>query len=427
MRRAGITGMAGGWLAAATLWLAGCGSPGGPPTVKQVVVPTPPPPVTTTDTLRAGQTLAELLGGQGFTPRQAARLIAQVRGYQSPRRLRPGAVLAVTARPEQSPESVLIELDRDRRLQLDATDSGWVAHLDSVPLHPDTIRIGGRITASLFTADLSGDTDRLVSGEQEELLARLSEIFAWQIDFYRDIREGDAFRVVIRRELRPDGSVSSARILGAEFANRGRLVSGIGFRYPDGRWEYFRRDGQALRSAFTRAPLKFPRITSGFSRHRYHPILHRYRAHLGIDYGADRGTPVYATGAGVITRAGRWGGYGRMVEIRHNSTYRTRYAHLSAIARGIHPGVHVDQGQMIGRVGMSGLATGPHLHYEFLVNGRQRDPAKVDLPPGKPIEKQYVRDFDASRDSVVRLLDRTPFPPLPEARVASSGSGRSAG
>ena len=174
-------------------------------------------------------------------------------------------------------------------------------------------------------------------------------------------------------------------------------------------------DAEALRGVFLRYPVPF-RITSGFSSRRYHPVLKRNRAHLGIDYGAPHGTPVKATAAGTVTRAGVWGSFGRIVEIRHVKSFSTRYAHLSSIASGVKVGAFVQQGQVIGRVGSSGLATGPHLHYEFLQGGQHRNPATVDLPSAERLEEEYLEAFRLERDEALSLLDAVPLPvPSPDA------------
>ncbi|MFQ5691286.1 MAG: M23 family metallopeptidase, partial [Gemmatimonadota bacterium] len=312
------------------------------------------------------------------------------------------------ARAAPRPERISLQLDADRTLSLfPLPDGRWKARLDSVPVVGDTILLAGTVTSNLYDAELSGDVDRLAPGERNEVVYALSQVFAWQIDFYRDIRTGDSYRVAIAREVRPDGTVRSARVLAAEFDNAGKTLSAIRFRpRPDGPIEYFDREGQALRSQFLRAPLDFGRVTSRFSYRRYHPILHRRRPHLGTDYGARPGTPVRATGDGVVTRAGRWGGYGIMVEIRHINRLRTRYAHLRGLARGIRRGVRVAQGQTIGYVGSTGLATAPHLHYEFLRDGRQVNAARLNLPRADPVSPELLPRFRLERDAAVALFGR---------------------
>ena len=227
--------------------------------------------------------------------------------------------------------------------------------------------------------------------------------FQWSIDFGIDLRRGDSYRAIYERHVRPDGSVRDANVLAAEFINRGRTYRAY---WLDARREYFDEDGGSMKRVFLKAPVDFRRISSNFARRRYHPKLGVYRAHLGTDYAADTGTRVYATGDGTVVRAGWWGGYGRIIEIRHVNGYRTRYAHLSFIAKGVRPGARVRQGQLIGHVGASGLATGPHLHYEMRLNDRALNPRTVDLPSGEPVSSSRMSEFRHLRDRYDRMLER---------------------
>jgi murein DD-endopeptidase MepM/ murein hydrolase activator NlpD len=390
-------------------------------------VPTPaaaPPVVRDADTVRAGWSLGQVLASSGLGGDDYGRVLTAIRDHVDPRRLPRGLVVRTAARIPETTGRVSLSLDPDRTLVLDRRADGWTARVDSVSVSVDTLYIGGVIDANLWTSRLFGDTAQMAPNENVEIFLRLAQIYAWQVDFFRDIRPGDAFRVMVRREVRPDGSVRRADVLAAEFYNQGRRLPAVRFVTADGPEEYYDEHGNATRKAFLRAPLKFSPITSGFSRRRFHPILHRWRAHRGIDYGAARGTPVHATGAGVVTRAGWWDGYGRMIEIRHNSMYRTRYAHLSGLAKGIHRGARVQQNQVIGYVGMTGLATAPHLHYEFLVNGVQRDPRRVKLPPGKPIPQAQLAAFERRRDDRLERLDGLSFPPAAHLASTSRGADR---
>ncbi len=384
-------------------------------------VPTPaaaPPVVRDADTIRAGRSLGQVLASAGLGGDGYGQVLTAIRSHVNPRRLPRGLVVRTTARVPETTDRVALALDQDRTLVLDRRREGWRTRIDSVSVSIDTLYVGGVIESNLWTSELFGDTARLAPNENVEIFLKLAQIYAWQVDFFRDIRPGDAFRVMVRREVRPDGSVRRADVLAAEFLNQGRRLPAVRFVTADGPEEYYDENGNATRKAFLRAPLKFSPVTSGFSRRRFHPILHRWRAHRGIDYGAARGTPVHATGAGVVTRAGRWDGYGRMIEIRHNSLYRTRYAHLRGLARGIHRGARVQQNQVIGYVGMTGLATAPHLHYEFLVNGVQRDPRRVKLPPGKPIPRSQLASFERRRDRRLERLDGLGFPPAAHLAAA---------
>ncbi len=377
--------------------------------VPVVVVPAPVPPVSEYDTLGPGETLGELLAANGVSGLSTHALTEVVREYKNPRSLRAGLVVRFTADPGKEPDRIVLQLNPDSLLDLTAVDSSWTGVVHEVPVRMDTVILGGLIESSLWLADLSGEVWKLGKDEFSEYVFDLADVFAWKIDFTRDIRRGDAFRVAIERERRPDGSLRSRRFLAIELRNRDRVLQAIPFTRPGGRREYFDVDAEALRGVFLRYPVPF-RITSGFSSRRYHPVLKRNRPHLGIDYGAPHGTPVKATAAGTVVRAGTWGTFGRIVEIRHVKSFSTRYAHLSSIARGVTVGAFVQQGQVIGRVGSSGLATGPHLHYEFLQGGKHRNPATVDLPSAERLEEEYLESFRVERDEALALLDAVPLP-----------------
>jgi murein DD-endopeptidase MepM/ murein hydrolase activator NlpD len=387
----------------------------GASSVPVVVVPAPLPPVSAYDTLGSGETLGELLAANGVSAPRTHALTQVVREYKNPRSLRAGLVARFTADPGEEPTRVVLQLNPDSLLDLVAEDSSWKAEVHEVPVGLDTVILAGLIESSLWFADLSGEAWKLSDDEFSEYVFDLADVFAWKIDFTRDIRTGDAFRVAIERERRPDGSLRSRRFLAIELRNRDRVLQAIPYARPGGRREYFDVDAEALRGVFLRYPVPF-RVTSGFSSRRYHPVLKRNRAHLGIDYGAPHGTPVKATAAGTVTRAGVWSSFGRIVEIRHVKSFSTRYAHLSSIASGVKVGAFVQQGQVIGRVGSSGLATGPHLHYEFLQGGQHRNPATVDLPSAERLEEEYLEAFRLERDEALSLLDAVPLPvPSPDA------------
>ncbi len=402
-----------GVIAGLGIWLLVRGSDESSGPVRTVYVPTPPPHITVVDSLKSGQTLAEIFDAHGLSGLEIMRVVEKIEEFENPRRLRPGTLVHLAMRPQEPPSRITLRLDRDRTLYLfpDGEAGAWDGRLDSVQVVRDTILIAGYLESNLYDAALSGDVDRLAPGERNDLAFRIEQIFAWQIDFWRDIQPNDGYRVAIAREVRPDGTVRSSRILAAEFRNVGRNLTAVRFR-PDSMApvEYYDLEGEAVRGQFLLAPLDLARVTSGFGRRRYHPILKRRRAHLGVDYGAPRGTPVRATGGGIVTRSGRWGTYGNIVEVRHANNMRTRYAHLSRISGGVTAGVRVDQGQVIGRVGATGLATASHLHYEFLKDGTHVNPARLNLPRAEPVPAEHRELFNAARDAAFLVLDRIRLP-----------------
>jgi len=246
--------------------------------------------------------------------------------------------------------------------------------------------------------------DGLRAGLSDKLIMELTEIFGWDIDFALEIRKGDRFTVLYEEQYLEGEWLGSGNILAAAFVNRGRIIRAV--RYVDraGRAAYYTPDGTSMRKAFLRTPLDVFRISSHFNLRRKHPILNRIRAHKGTDYAAPTGTPVKAAGDGKVLFAGHNGGYGKMIKLAHGQMYETRYAHLSRYARGIRKGSSVRQGQVIGYVGSTGLSTGPHLHYEFYVNGQVRNPVTVKLPNGKPIARAELQRFHELTKPVLAVL-----------------------
>ena len=376
------------------------------------------------DTLTRGSALSHVLDSRGLDAGHVRELTHLLGAYRSPRALRPGTTLLFSVGSDSVPDRIRLQLNPDSILHFVRSDSIWTARIELVPFVTDTVRISGDIESSLWSARLGGDLDRFGKEDFEELVYDLADIFAWKVDFTRDLRRGDAVRVALERKLRADGSARSRHFLAIELRNGDRVLRAIPQPRPGGRFAYFDEEGRSLRGAFLRYPVPY-RITSHFTNRRYHPILKRRRAHEGIDYGAPAGTPVGATASGVVTRAGSLGGYGRVVELRHPGEIRTRYAHLRSIAPGVRPGAHVAQGQTIGRVGASGLATGPHLHYEFLKNGRHRNPLTVEIPSAPSIPASQLLGFRRERDEALALLYNVPISDPIRVSLAS-GSDRGA-
>ena len=237
-----------------------------------------------------------------------------------------------------------------------------------------------------------------------ELAIKLSQIFAWQIDFYH-LQKGDNFKVIYDELYVDDKFFAIGKIKAAYFNHRGKDFYAIPFT-QDSVFQYFDENGNSLRKAFLKAPLEFGRISSRYSNSRLHPVLKTRRPHHGVDYAAPVGTPVRTTGDGVVVEAGYNGGSGRFIKIRHNSVYTTMYLHLSRYAKGIKKGSSVQQGQVIGYVGSSGLSTGPHLDYRFFVNGSPVDPLKVEVPPSHPVKQELRAEYEVQRDSVMKLLNK---------------------
>ena len=258
----------------------------------------------------------------------------------------------------------------------------------------------GVIDSSLFEAGQH-------AGLSDNLIMQMAEIFGWDVDFALDIRAGDRFALLFEEQFKDEEKIGEGPIIAAEFTNRGRRIRAVRYVDPTGRIDYFSPDGRSMRKAFLRTPVNFTRISSRFSFNRRHPILHKMRAHRGVDYAAPRGTVVKASGDGRVVFAGRNGGYGRTVILQHGSVYTTLYAHLARFSKGIRPGKRVEQGQTIGYVGSTGLATGPHLHYEFRVRGAHRDPLRVRLPQAAPLAEGYMDDFLEKAEPLLATVELT--------------------
>jgi len=258
----------------------------------------------------------------------------------------------------------------------------------------------GVIMSSLYVS--------MVKSKLNPVLAlELSEVFAWQIDFFR-IQKKDRFKVIYEEKFVDGRSIGIGKILAAYFGHEKKVFYGIHF-IQDDKPDYFDENGNSLRKAFLKAPLRFSRISSRYSTRRYHPILKHYRAHLGVDYAAPRGTPVNPVGDGVTVEAGYKSGNGNYVKVKHNSVYTTGYLHFSKIAGGIKKGVNVIQGQVIGYVGSTGLATGAHLCFRFFKNGSQVNPLTIEVPPSKPVEEAYKEAYLKKRDEMVKALESITF------------------
>lgn len=360
------------------------------------------------DTLRRGEVLAQVLSRHSLPNPDVASAVEALRAHANPRLLRAGTPVMVQRTAWDSVIDITVRIDPDLQVRLFQDEGGWTSELVELPIRVDTLALAGSISNSLYASIMGLPAPALSQQERiERVMWGIYRPFQWSIDFGIDIRGGDSYRAVYERSVRPDGSVRDARILAAEFVNRGEVHRAY---WLAERREYFDDEGKSMRKVFLKAPVDFRRISSRFSRRRYHPRLGIYRAHLGTDYAANTGTRVYATADGTVTRAGWWGGYGRIVELRHVNGYRTRYAHLSFVAKGMRSGVRVRQGQLIGHVGSSGLATGPHLHYELLRDGIAIDQRKVNLPSGNPVSPSERPDFERQRLKLAGLLDSASAP-----------------
>ncbi len=347
--------------------------------------------------IRPGESFYKIMRTMGFGPGTVQSVMDAGKQARPLMDLRPGQVLRASA-PDGELQALDLEIDALNRLEIRRDDDGYFAQLQTRPTETTQNQAAGVIDSSLYlSAQQAGLSDRLI--------LELAEMFGWDIDFTQDLQPGDRFAVVYK-EIRVDGEkVRDGDILAAEFVNRGKVLRAVRYTDPDGRTGIYKPDGSSLRKAFNRNPLPVTRITSRFNPNRVHPIFKTVRPHRGVDYGAPTGTPVRVTGDGRVAFAGRQRGYGNVVIIDHGRGIRTLYAHLSRFAPKLHTGQAVEQGKVIAYVGSSGWATGPHLHYEFQVNGKTKDPLTVALPQAQDLPEAYRRHFAKQTGSWVATLD----------------------
>jgi murein DD-endopeptidase MepM/ murein hydrolase activator NlpD len=356
----------------------------------------------TLDTLQPGETLSELFARHGVTSFDFAAFHPD--SGLDPRRARAGLVFAFRQLVTDSvPTRISVRRGPEERLHYERLGARWRSRAEAIAWSSEPVRVEGPIGDALYLALDANIPDGVLGvSERVRMAGNLAEIYDWTVDFTRDIRPGDYFRVVIERRMSEEGEVRLGRIYAADLTITGKHLLAYRFESEDGTTGYFDEQGRSLRRAFLRAPLEFRRISSRFSSARRHPILGRVRRHQGTDYAADRGTPVRATADGVVLRAGRVSTYGNLVELRHAKGITTRYGHLQRTA--VRTGSRVVQGQIIGYVGATGLANGPHLHYEFRINGVAKDHRRVDLGTGDPVPEKDRPAFERERARLDPLL-----------------------
>jgi len=358
----------------------------------QIIVPV-------TQRLPKGQNFAGALQRFGLSPMEAAGATAAAQQAFNLRQLRAGNNVVVGRSIVGELREIDYKIDADRMLHIVPASPGFCAEVRNIDTHVDVESVGGELDDSLFNA--VEDT-----GESADVAMRLAQIFGYDLDFYTDPRKGDTFRLVIEKKKYRNGELAGyGRILAAEYVNRGKRYQALLFHDDQGHPAYYTAEGKSLQKAFLRSPLKFAApVTSHFSKARFHPILKTTRPHLGTDYGAPIGTPVQTIGNGRVTFAGRKGGDGNMVKVAHAQGYETMYLHLSRIF--VHLGERVEIGKTIGLVGMTGLATGPHLDFRIEKNGQFLNFERLGLPPSEPVSKQNMPQFAKVREQWLPALER---------------------
>ena len=349
-------------------------------------------------TVRSGDTLAAIFKREGFSARELHDIMQLGKLTAPLKNIKPSQILEFSSDTEGKLAGLSYKTDVIHTLSITLGDDGFSA-LEEIRT-PEI-----RLTHARETIENSLYLSGQKAGLNDNMIMELAGIFGWDIDFALDIRKGDNFTVLYEEKYLDGEKIGYGDIVAAQFTNRGKIFEALRFVDPEGNSQYFTPDGKSMRKAFLRSPVDFRRISSRFTRERYHPVLGKKRPHKGVDYAAATGTPIKAAGDGKIIFRGTKGGYGTTVVLQHGTQYTTLYAHLSSFKRGQRNGSHVKQGDIIGFVGSSGLATGPHLHYEFRVNGTHRNPLTVKFPDASPIEEKHRKLFMAQTQPLLAQLN----------------------
>ncbi len=347
--------------------------------------------------IQPGQSLAQALSAHGISGRITHQVAQALRPHLNFRKIRPGATFEATLDETGALRHFLYRVSPLEVYEVTREQAEYRMTRHEVPIERRVEKITGTVTSSLFES-------MEALGEKPELAIRFVDIFVWDFDFNSDAQPGDQFHMLVEKTYSGATFVRYGKILVAEYENRGKAYTGIYFETSPEGGDFYTPDGRSVRKTFLRSPLKYSRISSGYTHHRRHPILGGVRPHLAIDYAAPHGTPVWAVADGVVLSAGWNGGSGKSVLIQHRGGYRTMYNHLSTVAREIRNGTRVQQKKVIGHVGSTGLSTGPHLDYRVIKDGRFINPLTQKFIPGDPIPQSRQAAFRSLRDRLLHQL-----------------------
>ncbi len=354
---------------------------------------------TTTGIIRSGETISSLLG-KLFSPGEIHALASEAKGVFPLSKICAGSPYRLISQDDDF-KRFSCDIDDTEQLVVVRKGDGFAVSREKIPYTVELVSVQGTIDSSLFESVVN-------IGESEQLAMKLADIFAWDVDFFKDIQQGDSFEVVLEKRFRDGKPAGDGRVLAARFTNQDRVSQA--FYFKDGKREadYYDENGHSLRKAFLKAPLSYSRISSGFSYHRRHPITHRIKAHPAIDYAAPTGTPIHTVCDGTVIFAAYKRFNGNCVKVRHPNGWVTMYNHMSKIARSMRPGKKVAQGQVIGYVGSTGLATGPHLDFRMYKHGVPVNPLKVKSPPARPVSAAHMAAFKVMVADRVAMMDTSP-------------------
>ncbi len=352
---------------------------------------------TLTVKVKKGDTLSAIFKRHNLSSSSLYKIINSGKAAKQLTRIKPGQSFSIVLDEHNDITQLEFRINKVDTLLISRNDKGYTPEIQS-----KEIETRQQFTARIINNSLFYDGQK--AGLNSALIMKLAHIFGWDVDFALDIRKGDSFAVLYEEQYVDGKKINSGDILSAEFVNQGKVFRAIRYTDASGHTDFYSEKGLSMRKAFLRTPVAFSRISSRFSTGRKHPVLNKIRAHKGVDYAASRGTPIKAVGDGKVIFKGRKGGYGRVIILQHGSKYTTLYAHMNAYNKKLRNGSRVKQGQVIGYVGSSGLATGPHLHYEFRINGVHRNPLTVKLPSAAPISKKYRADFKVAAETLISQL-----------------------
>jgi murein DD-endopeptidase MepM/ murein hydrolase activator NlpD len=362
--------------------------------------------------IKRGDTIIEMLKTEGIDHAYAYRFFSEVKPVYDLRRISAGKKVTLFLNPDKSGiQRFIYEIDPDDYLEVikDKVGKGFVSKLVAIPYTTKQDTISGVIEDSLFASILN-------VGEKPELADMMASLYEYDIDFNRDIRKKDTFSLVVEKMYLKGKFARYGQVLAAQFVNMGKAIQVIRYTDPEGHTAYYHPDGRSMRKMFLRCPLPFMRVTSRYGMRR-HPVLKYSASHNGTDFAAPIGTKVRSTASGIVTAAGYHRGKGKWISIRHKNQYISLYYHLSRIEKGIRRGIRVTQGQLIGRVGKTGLATGPHLHYGLKKNNRFMNPLRLKSPTKSPVKKKYLVAFKEYTRSIMQRISLTLPQTLPIPRI----------
>lgn len=348
-------------------------------------------------TIKTGDTLSKVFSNLGLSNSLLQEMINDHSLKKIITKLRPGQILDFKFDEYDALREVKLKLTDLKTLYIIHTQEGFKHYFEEQTPITKIKYSSGKIEESLYSAAHTAGLD-------DSMIMQMAEILGWDIDFAADIRTNDSFKILYEEEYINDTKLNPGKILAVEFVNNGKTYHAVRYIDAKGNEGYYSPEGHSLQKAFIRTPVKYTRISSHFSTNRRHPVLHKIRAHKGVDYAAPQGTPIKAAGDGKISFIGTKGGYGKAIEISHGQKYSTFYAHMSRFNNKFKHGSTVKQGEVIGYVGQTGLASGPHLHYEFRINGVHHNPVTVQLPRATPIAKHEQDEFNKHAANVLALL-----------------------